>query len=383
MYKNKLFDILEIIKSGHIDFFFDKSEEEYNKIVEEALSKYKLENDYDVLYVANVIIKRTIGKYDAHTKIYFNKSNTIRIPYKIRYIDGIVYIINSNQECFRLTKINGIDINVLIGELRECTCYQTEEHFETNVESCFKSLDLIKTLPSINPDDEIVYTVVENNKEKDIHVVNLETQTKQKKEKRPKFSYQIIGNTLKINYNSCYEDYEGQMKEFVDEISQIEGIENYIIDLRENGGGYSDVIKPLINYLKEQNKPLVTFVGKYIFSSGRWAVVDLKNIGSKFIGTGIGTTLNCFGEVTNIYSVPGFNIAYSNKYFVYDTTEGKVEITEKEQLHELRKEHPELFEPVVFTPDIKINRTIEDYISKGDPYMIETQKYFDNICTQN
>ena len=58
---DKLNKILEIIEKNHINFYFNHSKEELDVFKKEALSKFRLEDDYDVLYVVNYIIKQMMN----------------------------------------------------------------------------------------------------------------------------------------------------------------------------------------------------------------------------------------------------------------------------------------------------------------------------------
>ena len=57
---------------------------------------------------------------------------------------------------------------------------------------------------------------------------------------RDNYTYEIMDDKIYIVYNSCREEHEGQMKDFVDVIkkeSKLNNISKYIIDIRGNLGG--------------------------------------------------------------------------------------------------------------------------------------------------
>ena len=133
-----------------------------------------------------------------------------------------------------------------------------------------------------------------------------------------------------------------------------------IVDIRGNQGGNSEIINPLIDFLK--GKKVVTLVDEYVFSGGRFAILDLKNINSKFVGIGIGTQLNCFGNAPS-FKFDRFIIPISNKYFYMDTTYSYDSFRyadSKERFEKLKKDK-KLFIPQIFVPDIYCKKDIDDY----------------------
>ena len=81
------------------------------------------------------------------------------------------------------------------------------------------------------------------------------------------------------------------MLDFVKKLKQISkdnNITNFIIDIRGNFGGNNTVIYPLLDFLKNSNFNVITITDRNVFSSGRFALIDLINIGSKTIGEDIG-----------------------------------------------------------------------------------------------
>jgi hypothetical protein len=131
----------------------------------------------------------------------------------------------------------------------------------------------------------------------------------------------------------------------------------------------------LIEYLKD--KEIITLIDKHVFSSGRFTLLDLIKIGSKTVGTGIGTSINCFGNApANDFG--NFYFPISEKYFhLYDKTnisfDNKKEfINKKDKLKESG-----YFKPIIYEPDFYVENTLEDYkngIDKQLEYAINILK---------
>ena len=56
---------------------------------------------------------------------------------------------------------------------------------------------------------------------------------------------------------------------------------------------------------------LFTLVDRGVFSSGRFAAIEMKRIGSKIVGEEIGTPINCFGYVSGNGITPNSNIHFN------------------------------------------------------------------------
>ena len=366
--KEKIKDILNLIEERHIDMYFNISKEELDRYIDEIIKKYEINDDYDLYYYTNMIIKKIFGIYDSHTKLLFEKGD-FYLPVRLKYINNKLYIIRTTKETKTLLysevkKIENIDINIIIEEIKSIVASSTEEYVTSQIELFLINGYKIKSLPSIDSKlDEFNFTVNKDEKIIDMKLTKDEGYLLPVNKPKENYSYELKDDKIIIVYNKCREEYDGQMIEFVNKIeseSKKFGIEKFIIDIRGNQGGNSEIINPLIEFLKD--KKTVTLVDEYVFSSGRFAILDLKNINSKFVGTGIGTQLNCFGNAP-ITKYDNFIIPISNKYFYMDTSYSYDDFRyadTKEKFKKL-KQNKELFVPQIFEPDYYSKKNIDDY----------------------
>ena len=161
--------------------------------------------------------------------------------------------------------------------------------------------------------------------------------------------------TVYFKYNRCK-----NLSAFARLVSGTKGfiqqkdVDKFVIDLRNNGGGNSQVFKPLLNYLKEnkdlnQKGKLFAIVGRQTFSSGIWAALDLRReTNAIIVGEPTGGKPNHFGEIKFV-TLPNskIRISYSTRYW-----------------HMLKDSDPESVEP-----DLKVKFTSKDYFSGSDPYL--------------
>lgn len=144
--------------------------------------------------------------------------------------------------------------------------------------------------------------------------------------KKDKYWYELIegGNILYFNYQSCSEQKNKPFETFNEELfSFIE--ENkprkIIIDLRNNSGGNSGILRPFLEKLKKsglnRKGSLYVLIGKNTFSSALMNAVDLKrNFNSILIGESTSGNVNHYGEVRG-FDLPNskIEVGYSTRYW--------------------------------------------------------------------
>lgn len=380
-YIDELNKILSLIEENHIDMYFNITKENLNKYIEELLKKYELKNNYDLYYITNVIIKKIFARYDSHTYLIW-KNQDFNLPIRLKYVDNKLYIRRTDEANIdllygQILKINNIEINKLIEEIENMTAYSTTGWLHSKIEAILVNGIKLKSLPSINSNsEEFDFEILKDNKITKRKIKKQENELIDINKSKKNYSYEILDDVIYIVYNSCKEEYQGQMNEFVNNIKKIsieKNIDKFIIDLRNNTGGNSNIIKPLIEFLKAKN--IVTLTNNLIFSSGRFALIDLKNIGSTFIGTQIGTTLNSFGNITR-EETQNFILPISQKYFYYNENEIK-EVKSKKEFINFKNNlnNKKFFEPQIFEPDFYIENNIEDYKNQFDRQLDYAIKY--------
>ena len=364
--KEKIKDIINLIDEKHIDMYFNISKEELDKYIDEIIEKQEINDVYSLYYYTNMIIKKIFGIYDSHTKLLFEKGD-FYLPIKFKYINNKLYIIRTTEEYRNLlygevVKINNVDINKIVEEIENISAHSTNECLIPQVEMFLINGYKIKSLPSIDSScNEFEFTIARNNNIYFTKLTRNEGYLLPINKPKSNYSYEIIDDKIVIIYNKCREDYEGQMIAFVKEIEHISkeyNINNFVVDIRGNLGGNSEIIKPLVEFLK--NKEVITLVDECVFSSGVFAVVDLKNINSKFVGTGIATQFNHFGDI-NSEKIDDFIITTSHKYFYIDEISKKYKYADTKENFEILKQNKKLFIPQLFEPDYYSKKSIEDY----------------------
>lgn len=362
--------------TGHPGLYFFYSKDELSLKILEVLNKDYYDR-YDIYYIGNKLIKYMLSKYDSHTKINF--FNNKYIPIKFKVYDDRVYIINQSLDIDNfigasVLEINGISIQVILKELESIICYSTNEYLLVQEEDMLRNIDILKSLPSISSNiDKLVFKVLYNNEIKEVTIDLKKEYSPIIEKKVDNYSFEIIDNIVIVHYNSCL-DATG-MQNLISKLKEIKDTDNYIIDLRNNSGGDSSIIKPLIEFLKDKN--IVILVNERVFSSGRMAYVDLKNIGGYSIGSNISTSLNCFGNNPGSYLLKdlGLSVKRNSTYWLYDEN-FVCHGFEKDTFSDYFKDKRYLLEPIILQPDLYVPNTILDILNNSDLEVEAAINYF-------
>lgn len=138
--------------------------------------------------------------------------------------------------------------------------------------------------------------------------------------------YKIVADssTLWLQYNRCADAASNPMTSFAAEMfsaTDANGVTRIVIDLRNNTGGNSTIIRPVINGLRQrpwlnQRGRVYVITGNTTFSSGVWCAVDFRSqTNATLLGEPTGGKPNSYGEVLSLL-LPNSKIGfqYSTKY---------------------------------------------------------------------
>jgi len=361
---------------GHPGLYFFHTKEEFATKLDNYLSKEYYDR-YDIYYIVEKLIKFLLDKYDSHTKLYFKKSIYFPISFKVQ--DNNFYVVNIIDEYKdivggKLVLINNIPVEKVVSELDRIINYSTEEYKNVMLTSSIKQLYILRSLPSIsNNVDRITYQIEYNGKIVNVCFSEKEKYSKLESTLPENYSHKKVDDILIIHYNSC-KDIE-KMKKLVEKLKSMESnINYYIVDIRNNSGGFSNINHILVEFLTGKN--VVTLINETVFSSGRMMLVDLKKIDSYVIGTNISTSLNAFGNVPGGLEIEELDLIVkrSNTYWYYDSNL-KCQGFTKENFSSYFKDKKELLEPRIIEPDEYVYNTVDDIISNKDSQLERAVEY--------
>ncbi len=382
-------EILNILYNNHVKMDCNLTYDTINILAKQIVKNKKIKDEYSFYYETSKLLKQIFNIKDSHTQI-MNK-NKLLLPFKYKIENGEVYIIETIPEYkqfmyARVEKINGIDMKNILEQFKEIIPYATEERLINQIENNYLvDLFKIQSLPVIEDKEKIII---------DFGNLGKTEFTKTTIPNLPSLDYQnmkisIFEDTPIFKYNKCYEREQNEMSnaiEKLDAMMKYYNSENIILDLRQNGGGNSEIANPLIQYLKTNQLNAVALVNGGNFSSGIEIISRLKQLGTTFIGTEVGDNYTSFGEIKKQKILDdNFELQYSTKSYIYDKDTNNLNRYNNEELQNIlnnpnnyQKQISEYYNPTTFKPDIYCQNTIKD-LEKGYDKQLEIAKELINV----
>jgi hypothetical protein len=170
------------------------------------------------------------------------------------------------------------------------------------------------------------------------------------------FDYVAASQTLYFEYNVCQNRADLPFNQFLQQMQQFVGthqVSKLVIDLRNNVGGDSSILQPLINALAtdpgfNRSDRLFVIIGRLTISSGLLNAISLRQqTQATFVGEATGGKPNHFGEVGS-FLLPNsrLRVQYAKKFF--NTVAG---------------------DPLSLFPDTTIELSSADFFSGRDPVL--------------
>ncbi|WP_297639106.1 hypothetical protein [uncultured Clostridium sp.] len=227
--------------------------------------------------------------------------------------------------------IEGIPIDEVILELSNIISHENEFLLKAYLAKYLQGVDVLYGLCICDSREEVIITV--GGKDISLKTVSMQNLNYIEEIKLPIYArnngsnywFEEINDELYIKYNSCREDgiktLNEKINETIDFINE-KSISKITIDLRNNLGGDSTLIKPLIDFIKDNEKintkeNLKVIIGRETFSSALLNAYEFKfQTNAEIIGEPSGGKPNCYGEILK-FTLPNskFIVSYSTKYY--------------------------------------------------------------------
>ena len=327
--------IIEKVEKEHKNLYHDISKEELQKYIaslEDFNNLSSVEFDYEMLKLFALF-------KDAHTYYYVPWK---KMDKKLMFLNNKFYVY-VDDKWKEIVTINGLSTEILYKKLVPLMNYETTEWLYAKIDRNINNRYFYEML-GIDINKDIIIKTVDDKQiiSKIVDVKSLPNNNSPKA-----YSYKILDDEiLYFRYRACREETDYPFAQFMSEVTQeIENknIKKYILDLRHNGGGNSEILNPFQQLVKEKQLEGILIIDNGVFSTGRFAVARFKKeFNTILIGETTGGAVKSYGQCPPL-ELEGKHFSASQKYFDFS------DVVDYEG---------------GFRPDIYVPTTIED-INKG------------------
>lgn len=329
--------VLRLLKEYHPDPFTQISEADFTAKVAELDARWgKLQLSEGNAYCA--LRELTASIKDTHTTVLPQETLVQRaLPVLFRNYEGRWIILQAQQPYGdlagkELTAINGVAVAELAEKVKPLISYEHENWANAMLESDLRNMRVLQYV-GVADDMRVAELTVQDPATGAGETVMVDTASG--------FLYDGAGTldfaptivqsglyrataledgSIFIQYNACREAEELSMADFAAQLAaQMEGYQGKIlVDLRNNSGGDSRVIQPLLALLKEKQQAgakVYGLIGAHTFSSAVMNAQDLRDLGAVLVGETTGGSLGGFGELGQAQLPNGCTLSYSTKDF--------------------------------------------------------------------
>ncbi len=362
--EKKLIDVLKRVKA---DTSAVEKQQQINKNVEEFLVQTgNIDSFSDERFVAKLLEMCSKFK-NAH--IFLNYSTFLYengkrfLSQSLFYFNDKIYLVKDNK-LLEVKNIGGWQTEKICKEFDKYLSYETKEWRNVQLNKMLNFALLYKVLGIDYSNIELLNGQVLPCSTSDIFFDNYSYLPPFKSCSKKFYDCAVLDeHILLIDYFSCNELQKGDFLQFLEDVKEKwenSQIDSYIIDIRGNMGGNSELILPLFDFLQEKNLKGVILTDNRVFSSGTFVAYYAKQrLSSVLIGQPLGQGVIRFGQ-------PSGQIVLCDKLFV--------RYTEKHfDFRDVFKNEGAI------KSDIEVPLTIEDICSKTDKTLAYAKDYIQNI----
>ena len=366
-WKSDLDTYAQTLEKKHKDLFHKTSRESFYEQLH-ALKADLPHLDSHQIIARWYALNASIG--DSHTSIYFPQKHIL--PLGFYWFEDGIYVTGATKThpevlFSKVLAIDGHPIDSIISTLTRLIAYENKQIIKNRIPQDYIVFpQLMYGIGLIQSPDSATFTFEKSGKtftqgfkttpipvkdwiayDSPIYLRN--------NHKNYWYIYDSTQAVLYFNYRRCQKMKNVSVKEFCEEMFnrvQQEHVTTFLIDLRNNPGGNSNVLAPFYGKLKaflseRPNCNVYIAIGRRTFSS---AILNAAKLKHKFpdiplIGEPSGGSMQHFGEVKNL-TLPqtGMRVWYSTDYYdLSKTIKGNLK------------------------PDIPISYSMQEYIAGKDP----------------
>ncbi|MDF2925557.1 MAG: peptidase [Paenibacillaceae bacterium] len=337
--------LVTTIRSNHPSLLDDSLKDSFLKEAQKIRETLSDENDTKSM-IELMRLAASVG--DAHT--YLSPKETAFYGVNFLWFKEGLFLIVSSDEAKehlgkRLVAVDGNPVEEVIAKLKTIVSHENEQWLKSEIRALLRNSQILYELSIADKPEELTLsledvnggisyvkiTAIQSNQQSNIQYQALESINNKYPTNYIKdtllywYQYMEEQQILYIQYNRCRNSKEQSVEEFINEIkTTIENnpIRKIIIDLRNNSGGNSILIRSLMSYIvsKELNHPeqLFVFIGKGTFSSGMENAIEFRDWNNAtLVGEPTGGKPNSYGNTVS-FQLPHSKLQgqYSTRYFI-------------------------------------------------------------------
>jgi uncharacterized protein (TIGR03437 family) len=370
-WQSDLQSAVKFMESTHPDLFFQVSEQDFNTAVSNLNQDIPQLND-DQITVRFMELVAMVG--DAHTNIF---SPFLTLPIGLRWFSDGLYVTSAAEDYQRALGAKVIQIGSMTAAQAYAAVTPTISHesdqwvreVSAGYLATAEVLYALGITSALTPVPYVFQDLTGAQFELDIApsssaIVQAPDPTTgftplwtQNQSQYYWYQYLPSTNVLYIAYNQCENMYFGpSFASFVDQVAaflQQQPVSGMIVDLRNNTGGNSAIIQPLLDLLSKQTSlqgHITVVIGRRTFSSGLMNAVNLADqFGAQLVGEPTGGKPNSYGDITELgLQNSGLLLSCSTRYFTNIPNDNNLTLT----------------------PDVSIAMSSSDYFARHDPFLL-------------
>ena len=354
--------LLQLLKDNNASSKFVEKQTKINANVDKFVSSLgNIDNVDDKTYLKYLLRFCALFK-NAHLTLSYTKSISSEwnkyLSQRLICFNDKIYVCRNNK-FFEVEKIGNLEVSKLIKMLSKYISFETKEWFNfcLNIRLNYSALPIILDIDfnkiTLKNGEVLTCNLVDD-------FFDFDACFSPFKSKSEPYEFEILlSDILKIDYMACYEKNEGDFLKFVEKVKakiEEENISTFILDIRGNTGGNSEIIWPLINLFEDKKMKGVTLVDNRVFSSGTFAAYYAKKVlGTPLIGQNLAQENIRFGQSSGtVCLAENLLIRYTEKFFDFSDV---------------------FKESGAIKPDIEVPLYIEDLENKKDLTLEVAKEY--------
>jgi hypothetical protein len=366
---------------SHKNLFFRLKKEEFERMISDLDRAIPSLRDHEIV-VRMVRLGAAVG--DAHSGVGWNFPR--RFPLGLTWFKDGLYVTRTTPEYkrhlgSRLLKIGETDTGKVYEALRSVIPHENEPWLliqSPRYMTTPEFLNALKFLPSLDRGTFVLEDAKGKRTKLELAPITPDAKTvwvyavdanapdaplyRRRGDLNYWFEYLPDARTLYVKYNKCAEMESLPFAKFNEQVWDAvarNAVERFVIDLRQNDGGNSAVLRPMLEALARRDElnrrgRLFALIGRGTFSSGFLNALEMrKYTKALLVGEPTGQKPNAYGELQNFtLKNSGLKVFYSTKFFKLSD-----------------EDTPSLM------PDLTVEMSAADYFAGRDPVLAAAISY--------